>query len=54
MDKTDGENIFIYKHEKEIINILRQQNFHFALVVGVDKSILNKPLVKQTQLTLNF
>ncbi len=48
----NNPNIVTYKSEKEIKNLLREQNFHFALVVGVDKSILEKPLVKQTQPTL--
>jgi len=48
------DNIFFYKSENEIKNILKSNSFHFALVVGVDKSILNTPLVQQTQLTLDF
>lgn len=52
--KESDENIFSYNNEKDIINILKSNNFHFALIVGVDKSILNKPLSNQTQLTLNF
>ncbi|MEA3331038.1 MAG: hypothetical protein U9Q29_05025 [Campylobacterota bacterium] len=48
----DSKNIYIYKNEKEIINILKSNNFHFALIVGVDKSVLDKPLPYQTQLTL--
>ena len=50
----ENENIFTYKSEKEIINILKNNVFHFALIVGVDKSILNRPVVNQTQLTLDF
>ncbi|TKI69860.1 hypothetical protein FCU45_04415 [Sulfurimonas crateris] len=49
-----SENIFTYKNEKDIINILKSNSFHFALVAGVDKSILNKPLTKQTQLIMDF
>ena len=52
--QPENENMFSYKHEKEILTILRENNFHFALVVGVDKSILNKPLAHQTQLILDF
>ena len=52
--KEENENIFSYHNEKDIINILKNNHFHFALIVGVDKSILNKPLSNQTQLTLNF
>ena len=46
------ENILTYKNENEIVNLLKQHSFHFALIVGVDKSILNKPLSYRTQLTL--
>jgi ferrochelatase len=48
------ENIFTFRYKDQIKNILRTNSFHFALLVGVDKSILDKPLVKQTQLTLDF
>jgi len=50
----ENENIFFYKNKKEIKAFLQSNNFHFALIVGVDKSILEKPLVRQTQLTLDF
>lgn len=50
----ENKNIFIYKNEKDIINILKNNNFHFALIAGVDKSILNKPLSNQMQLTMDF
>ncbi len=53
-DYEESDDIFKYKKESEIINILKGTKFHFALIVGVDKSILNKPLSNQTQLTLNF
>lgn len=48
------KNIFTYKNEKDIINILKGNNFNFALIAGVDKTILNKPLSNQTQLTMDF
>ena len=48
----EGDNIFIYKNEKEILQVLKSNNFHFALIVGVDKSILSKPLVNQSQMSL--
>jgi len=54
IESKDSKNIFIYKNEKEIINILRNNLFNFALIVGVDKSILNRPLSNQTQLTIDF
>jgi len=47
-------NIIIYKNINEINNILRSNSFHFALIVGADKSILEKPLVSQVQLRLDF
>ena len=50
----ENENIFKYKNENEIVNILGRNRFNFALIVGVDKSILDKPIVNQTQLTLDF
>ena len=48
----DKEDIYLYKNKKEIIEILKDNSFHFALIVGVDKSILNKTIPYQTQLTL--
>jgi len=50
----DIENIFFYNSQDEIKNLLKSRNFHFALIVGIDKSILAKPLSRQTQLTLDF
>lgn len=49
-----NENIFKYQNDKDILTLLRNNSFHFALIVGVDKSILSKPLTNQTQLTLDF
>jgi ferrochelatase len=48
----DVENLVIYKHENEILNILKAKSFHFALIVGVDKSILSKPLTNQAKISL--
>jgi len=53
-EQNGSENVFGYKNEKDIINILKSNSFHFALIAGVDKSILNKPLSKQTQLIMDF
>ena len=50
----DDEDIYCYKNDKEVIRILKENVFHFALIVGVDKSILSRPLSNQTQLTLDF
>ncbi len=46
------EDVVLYKNQNEILNILRENYFHFALIVGVDKSLLAKPLVSQRELTL--
>jgi len=54
LDSVQSDIVFLYKSENEIKNILKSTVFHFALIVGADKSILAKPLIKQTQLTLNF
>ena len=51
---VEEENIFRYKNKKEIIGILKKQSFHFALIAGVDKSILSKSLSSPLQLTLEF
>ena len=48
----EDKNIFRYKNDSEIFNILKNNSFHFALIVGVDKSILERPLLNQSQLTL--
>lgn len=53
-DYEQNEHIFIYKTKDEIMDILRENDFHFALIAGVDKSILNMPVSRQTQLTLDF
>jgi ferrochelatase len=54
IDGFEDENIFIYENKTKIIDILKNTIFHFALIVGVDKSILSKPIANQTQLTLDF
>jgi len=51
-ENENYENILTYKHENEIVSILKNTNFHFALIAGVDKSILLKPLTNQKQLSL--
>jgi len=50
----DTEHILFYKNKKEILSLLREATFHFALIVGVDKSILSRPIYHHTQLTLEF
>jgi len=46
------ENVIIYKNENEILKLLRAHPFHFALIAGVDKSILSQPFVSQRQISL--
>ena len=48
----NNANIVTYKNENDIKNILREHSFNFALIVGVEKSILSKPLINQTQVSL--
>ena len=50
----DSKNIFYYSNDKEIFEILSANIFHFALIVGVDKSILELNSSKPIQLTLDF
>ena len=50
----DYKNIFSYKNDNEIKNILQSNHFHFALIAGADKTLLEEPLARQTQLTLDF
>lgn len=54
IELEQSNEIFSYKNEKDIINTLRDNSFNFALISGVDKSILNRPLSNQTQLTIDF
>ena len=51
-DLQNIPNLIFYKNENDILNILKSNIFHFALIVGVDKSILNKPLTNQAQISL--
>ncbi|MFT7859596.1 MAG: hypothetical protein ABXS93_01540 [Sulfurimonas sp.] len=37
-------NIVTYKNKNEIKTLLKQHSFHFALIIGVDKSILSEPI----------
>lgn len=54
LQHQNNKNIVIYKNINDINNILRANSFHFALIVGADKSILEKPLVSQVQLRLDI
>lgn len=46
------ERLLVYKNKNEIISLLKKSDFHFALVVGTDKSILSKPFVSQNEVSL--
>jgi len=48
----ENENTFTYRHEREIRGILQKNSFHFALIAGVDKKILTRPLLLEEQPTL--
>ncbi|MBC8237663.1 MAG: hypothetical protein H8E76_05480 [Helicobacteraceae bacterium] len=50
IEGISGENIFIYKNKNKIIEILKNNNFHFALIAGANKDILSKPIVNQAHL----
>jgi ferrochelatase len=50
--ESDAEDIITYKNKNEIVDILKTKTFHFALIAGADKSILQKPIKVQPQLTL--
>ena len=47
---SEGENIVGYKNKQEIVSLLKAYHFHFALIVGADKEILNKPVTLQNTL----
>ena len=44
VDINDDTGVFRYKDKDEIKQILKENKFHFALVVGVDKSILSNKI----------
>jgi len=52
--QSKNSDTYTYRKKDEIINILKQNKFNFAFIVGVDKSILNTIKSTQTQLTLEF
>lgn len=49
-------NIFTYRSKRDIIDVLKSADFHFALIAEQDRSLLNEPIFKHQpeQLTLNF
>jgi len=53
---NNAENIFTYAHPQDIIELLKNSDFHFALIAEQDKSLLELLSVSQShqQLTLDF
>jgi ferrochelatase len=51
-EMQQNNNMIFYKSKNEITNLLKEYQFHFALIVGCDKSILNKPLLSQREKSL--
>lgn len=49
---TSRDTLVIYNNQNEIINLLKNSNFHFALIIGADKSILSQPLNNQAEVSL--
>ncbi|MBU1928072.1 hypothetical protein KKG77_03640 [bacterium] len=47
-------NVYAYKKTQDIFDILKTNKFHFALIAGVDKSILSQAQTAPRQLTLDF
>lgn len=52
--REEAANIVPYNDAKEIVTLLEKRHFHFALIVGVDKSILTQQPKPQGQLTMNL
>ncbi|MDP1785573.1 MAG: hypothetical protein Q8K81_09140 [Sulfuricurvum sp.] len=48
------QNILFYRYPEEILTLLQTNAFHFALVAGADKSILNPTRSSMRQLELDF
>jgi ferrochelatase len=48
------ENFLFYRYTEEVLSILQAKSFHFSLVAGVDKSILNPSRSAMRQLELDF
>ncbi|MBD3823255.1 MAG: hypothetical protein IE916_01925 [Epsilonproteobacteria bacterium] len=52
-NNIEHKNIYRYDATDEIVPLLKETHFHFALIIGVGKSILNTTK-RQMQLTLDF
>jgi len=48
IDIVNDLGVFRYNEEHEILNLLKTNKFHFALVAGVDKSILNTKMLNKS------
>ena len=46
------DDLVVYKSQNDIINLLQEKSFHFALIIGASKEILNRPIVNQAQISL--
>ena len=49
---TTADSLIIYNNQNEIINLLKGSSFHFALIIGADKSILSQSLNNQAEVSL--
>ncbi len=49
-----NEHILFYRYVEEILVLLQTNDFHFALIAGADKSILNPARSSMTQLGFDF
>ena len=54
INSKESHKIYHYRDEKEIFALLKKHEFHFALIAGVDKSILISAHEAPKQLTLEF
>ena len=56
MHENTGANIYTYEIEDDIIRILKQNDFHFALIAQQNINLLENPLFKEraVQLTMDF
>ncbi len=48
----DKSSLILYNQENEIIPFLEKYDFHFALIIGTDKSILSEPIKNQREVSL--
>jgi len=49
---VNKESLLVYKNKNEILGLLKEVNFNFALLIGIDKDILTKPLSSQAEISL--